>query len=165
MNNFRLCARIVTMETPREEPLYWDSNRRPTAVLFIMAAVTAVLGLFQWQGSGDPTLLILGVGVASYSWLTNAKSYMIFSERLVIIFGTPRKRIIPFNQISHVEFLSLPTMGDRVRIRMLNGRGIMLQTKDTEAFHDRLDDALNDFHGSRQEYPLDRGDSVDENQT
>ena len=105
------------------------------------------------------------MGVASYSWLTNAKSYMIFSERLVIIFGTPRKRIIPFNQISHVEFLSLPTMGDRVRIRMLNGRGIMLQTKDTEAFHDRLDDALNDFHGSRQEYPLDRGDSVDENQT
>jgi len=56
-------------------------------------------------------------------------------------------------------------MGDRVRIRMLNGRGIMLQTKDTEAFHDRLDDALNEFHGPRQEYPLDRGDSIDENQT
>jgi len=164
MNNFILCARIVTMETPREEPLYWDSNRRPTAVLFIMASVTAVLGLIQWQSSGDPTLLILGGGVASYSWLTNAKSYLIFSERLVINFGTPRKRIIPFNQISHIEFLSLPTMGDRVRIRMLSGRGIMLQTKDTEAFHDRLDEALSDFHGPRPEYPLDRGDSVDEDQ-
>jgi hypothetical protein len=152
------------METPREEPLYWDSNRRPTAVLFIMASVTAVLGLFQWQNSGDPTLLILGGGVAAYSWFTNAKSYLIFSERLVINFGTPRKRIIPFNQISHVEFLSLPTMGDRVRIRMLSGRGIMLQTKDTEAFHDRLDEALSDFHGPQPEYPLDRSDSVDEDQ-
>ena len=164
MNNFSLCAKIVTMETPREEPLYWDSNRRPTAVLFIIASVTAVLGLFQWQSSGDPTLLILGMGVSAYSWLTNAKSYLIFRERMVIIFGAPRKRIIPFDQISHVEFLSLPTMGDRVRVRMISGRAIMLQTKDTEAFHDRLDDALNDFHGPRQEYPMDRSDSEDEEQ-
>ena len=166
MNNFILCARIDVMETPREEPLYWDSNRRPTAVLFILASVTAVLGIFQWQGSGDPTLLILGLGVSAYSWLTNAKSYVIFPERMVIIFGSPRKRIILFNQISHVEFLSLPTMGDRVRIRMMSGRGIMLQTKDTETFHDRLDEALNNFHGPRQEceYPLDSGSSEDDKQ-
>ncbi len=101
--------------------------------------------------------MILGMGVLAYSWLTNPRSYLIFPEHLVIVFGTPRKRIIPFTNISHVEFLSLPTIGDRVRVRLENGRGIMLQAKDSETFHDRLDEALNNFHGPRPEYPLSDG--------
>ena len=152
------------METPQEDLLYWDKSRRPMNLLLILAGVAAVFGLIQWQNSGEPTLLILGMGVAAYSWLTNAKSYLIFPEYMVIIFGSPRKRIIPFAQISHVEFLSLPTLGDRVRVRLESGKGIMLQAKDSETFHDRLDQALNNFHGPRPEYPLNDGGSGTEDQ-
>ena len=144
------------METPQEAVFYWDKTRRPVNFLFILAAVAAVLGLMGLR-NGDPNLLILGLGVGAYSWPTNARIYLIYPEHLVIVFGSPRKRIIPFTQISHVEFLSLPTIGDRVRVRLENGRGIMLQAKDSETFHDRLDEALNNFHGPRPEYPLNNG--------
>ena len=144
------------METPQEALIYWDKTRRPMNFLFILAAIAAVLGLMGLR-NGDPNLLILGLGVGAYSWLTNARIYLIYPEHLVIVFGSPRKRIIPFTQISHVEFLSLPTIGDRVRVRLENGRGIMLQAKDSETFHDRLDEALNNFHGPRPEYPLNNG--------
>ena len=162
MNTFNPCVKIVSMETPQEKPLYWDSNKRPINFLLILAGVAAVLGLLQLRGGGEPTLLILGLGVAAYSWLTNAQRYLIFPEHLVIVFGTPRRRIIPFTQISHVEFLSLPTMGDRVRVRLESGRGIMLQAKDSETFHEQLDQALNNFHGPRPEYPLVDGGSGDQ---
>lgn len=153
-NPVNACARIVTMESPREEPLYWDTNRRPMALLFILAGVAAVLGLI----GKEPNLLILGLGVGAYSWLTNPKQFLIFSEYLEVAYGAPRRKVIPFTQISHVEFLSLPTIGDRVRIRMMNGRGMMLQTKNSETFHDHLEEALNNFHGPRPQYPLeDRG--------
>ena len=144
---------METPETPQENLLYWDKTRRPVNFLFILAAVAAVLGLMGLQNEKGPSLLILGLGVGAYSWLTSARSYLIFPEHLVIMFGSPRRRIIPFSQISHVEFLSLPTIGDRVRVRLANGRGIMLQAKDSETFHDRLDEALNNFHGPRPEYP------------
>ena len=147
------------METPQETLIYWDKTRRPVNFLFILAAVAAVLGLMGLVKGNEnaESMLILGLGVGAYSWLTNARIYLIYPEHLVIVFGSPRKRIIPFTQISHVEFLSLPTIGDRVRVRLENGRGIMLQAKDSETFHDRLDEALNNFHGPRPEYPLNNG--------
>ena len=147
------------METPQETLIYWDKTRRPVNFLFILAAVAAVLGLMGLVKGNEnaESMLILGLGVGAYSWLTNARTYLIYPEHLVIMYGTPRRRIIPFSQISHVEFLSLPTIGDRVRVRLENGRGIMLQAKDSETFHDRLDEALNNFHGPRPEYPLNNG--------
>lgn len=153
MNTFTACAKIGPMETPQEKPLYWDSNRRPMSFLLILAGVAVILGLI----GGELNLVVLGLGVAAYSWLTNAQRYLIFPEHLVIVYGSPRRRIIPFTQISHVEFLSLPTMGDRVRVRLESGRGIMLQARDSETFHDRLDEALSNFHGPRPEYPLNEG--------
>ena len=151
MNTLNTCAKIVMMETSREEPLYSDTNRRPMAFLFMLAVVAAVLGLV----GKEPNLLILGLGVGGYSWLTNPKQFLIFSEYLVVVYGTPRRKVIPFTQISHVEFLTLPTIGDRVRIRMANGRGMMLQTKNSETFHDHLETALNNFHGPSPQRPLD----------
>ena len=147
------------METPQETLIYWDKTRRPVNFLFILAAVAAVLGLMGLVKGNEnaESMLIIGLGGGAYSWLTNARTYLIYPEHLVIMYGTPRRRIIPFSQISHVEFLSLPTIGNRVRVRLENGRGIMLQAKDSETFHDRLDEALNNFHGPRPEYPLNNG--------
>ena len=115
---------------------------------FIFALIVAVFGLWGLTQGDGGVVLILGLVVAAYSWLTTPKHYMIFSGYMVIMFGTPRKRIIPFHQISHVEFLSLPSIGDRLRVRMANGRSLMLQPRDSETFHDRLEEALSSFHGA-----------------
>ncbi len=136
------------MQAPQETPIHWDSNRRSMNLTFIFALIVAVFGLWGLTQGDGGVVLILGLVVAAYSWLTTPKHYMIFPGYMVIMFGTPRKRVIPFHQISHVEFLSLPSIGDRLRLRMANGRSLMLQPRDSETFHDRLEEALSSFHAA-----------------
>ncbi len=118
------------------------------ALIVAAFGLASVLGVTGQPDNGMVLVLVLGLAVAAYSWLTTAKHYMIFPGYMVIMFGTPRKRVIPFHQISHVEFLSLPSIGDRLRLRMANGRSLMLQPRDSETFHDRLEEALSSFHAA-----------------
>ena len=84
-----------------------------------------------------------------YSWLTNPKQYLIYRDALVIVYGRPRVKAIPFQEISHLETLALP-MGERLRVRMVNGSRIMLMTKDSDTFRAKLDEALEAFHGGQR---------------
>ena len=137
------------MQAPQEAPIHWDSNRRSMNLTLIFALIVAAFGLYGMFSAGDNGLVLaLGLAVAAYSWLTTAKHYMIYPGYMVIMFGTPRRKVIPFQQISHVEFLSLPSIGDRLRVRMVNGRSLMLQPRDAETFHDRLEEALGGFHAA-----------------
>ena len=136
------------VEQPQNQPIYWDSHRGTINLTLILSLAVVVLGLFQFLRDGEPTLMIIGLGVAGFTWFTNAKQYWIYSDALVIVYGRPRVKAIPFSQISHVELLSLP-MGDRLRVRLVRGRGVMLQARDCEAFQDRLESAMNDYQGGR----------------
>ena len=132
------------MENMKEQPIHWDNHRTNLNLTFVFALVVAVIGIL-----GQPVLFVLGIGVAIYSWLTNPKQYLIYRDALVIIYGRPRIKSYPFQEMAHLELLSLP-MGDRLRIRMANGRRIMLLTKDTETFRAKLDEALDAFHGGQR---------------
>ena len=132
------------MKQTQEEPLHWDNHRTNLNLTFIFALVVAVIGIL-----GQPVLFVIGIGVAIYSWLTNPKQYLIYRDALVIIYGRPRIKSYPFQEISHVELLTLP-IGDRLRVRMANGRRLMLLTKDTETFRVKLDEALDAFHGGQR---------------
>jgi len=112
------------MEQMQEQPLHWDNHRTNLNLTFIFALIVAVIGIL-----GQPVLFVLGIGVAIYSWLTNPKQYLIYRDALVIVYGRPRIKSYPFQEISHLETLSLP-IGERLRVRMVNGRRIMLLTKD-----------------------------------
>ena len=139
---------MVGMQPPQEKPIHWDSNRRGTNFTFILALVIAVFGLYSLTQGDNAMVFILGLGVAAFTWLRTPKHYMVFSGALVIMYGTPRRKVIPFSLVSHVEFLSLPTIGDRLRVRLVNGRTEMLQPRDSETFHDRLEEALNKYHAA-----------------
>ncbi|MCH7737773.1 MAG: hypothetical protein IH872_10290 [Chloroflexi bacterium] len=128
----------------QEQPIHWDNHRTNLNLTFIFALIVAVIGIL-----GQPVLFVLGIGVAIYSWLTNPKQYLIYRDALVIIYGRPRTKAYPFQEISHLETLSLP-MGERLRVRMVNGRRIMLLTKDSETFRAKLDEALDAFHGEQR---------------
>ncbi len=137
------------MQAPQEAPIHWDSNRRSMNLTLVFALIVAAFGLYGMFSAGDNGLVLaLGLAVAAYSWLTTPKHYMIFPGYMVIMFGTPRRKMVPFQQISHVEFLSLPSIGDRLRVRMVNGRSLMLQPRDAETFHDRLEEALSSFNAA-----------------
>ncbi len=139
------------MQQSKEQPIHWDDHRTKLNLTIIFALIVAVIGVL-----GQPVLFVMGAGVAVYSWLTNPKQYLIYRDALVIVYGRPRVKSFPFQEISHLETLSMP-MGERLRVRLVNGRRVMLMTKESETFRAKLDEALEAFHGGQ------RGTDYDEN--
>lgn len=132
------------MEQPQNEPLHWDDHRTKLNLTIVFGLIVAVIGVL-----GQPVLFIMGIGVAIYSWLTSPKQYLIYRDALVIVYGRPRVKAYPFQDISYLETLTLP-IGDRLRVRMVNGRRIVLLTKDTDTFRVKMDEALEAFHGGQR---------------
>ena len=132
------------MQETQQEPLHWDNHRTNLNLTLIFSLVVAVIGVM-----GQPLLFVIGVGVAIYSWLTTPKQYLIYSDALVLVYGRPRVKSYPFHEIANLELLTLP-IGHRLRVRMANGRRLMLLTKDTETFRAQLDEALAAFHGGQR---------------
>lgn len=133
------------MQQSQEQPLHWDEHRTKLNLTIVFALIVAVIGVI----SVNPYIFIMGIGVAIYSWLTNAKQYLIYRDALVIVYGRPRVKAFPFQEIANLETLSLP-MGERLRVRLVNGRRIMLMTKDSDTFRAKLDEALEAFHGGQR---------------
>ena len=130
------------MDQGQQQPIHWDNHRSSFNLTLIFALIVAVIGVL-----GQPPLIIIGLGVAAYSWLTNPKQYLIYRDAVVIIYGRPRVKSIPFAEISHLETVALPT-GERLRLRMVNGSRLMLMAKDPDTFRARLDEALSGYHGA-----------------
>ena len=141
------------MAETRQEPIYWDKHKRPLNLTLFLALGISVLGLIQQ----NPQLVFLGLAVAAYTWLTSPKHYLIFPDHLVIMYGIPRRRVIPFRNVSHIEMLNLPPVGDRLRVVLMNNKRVMLMARDSETFHNRLEEALDKF---RDEGPME--DTPDE---
>ena len=95
-------------------------------------------------------MLLVGLVVAAFTWLTNPRQYWIYPDALVVVYGRPRVRTIPFTLVSHVDLLSLP-IGDRLRVQLVTGKRVMLQARDVETFQDRLEGALNSYRGGFDE--------------
>ena len=123
--------------------MHADSHRGSLNLTLYLAMGVVVVGFLSGPA---PQLIVIGLAVLAWTWFTTPKQYLIYTDALVIAYGRPRVRMIPFSQLSHVERLTLP-IGDRLRIRLVTGRRIMLSMRDTETFHDRLDEALDKFHG------------------
>lgn len=136
------------MAQQQNQPLHWDTPRSALNVSLILSLVVFVIGLFS-----GPVLIVLGLLGAAFSWFTNARQYYIYSDALVIAYGRPRVKAFPFSEISHLEMLVLP-MGNRLRVRLVNGRRVMVAAKNIEEFRDRLDEALESFNGSYQRQQL-----------
>jgi hypothetical protein len=101
------------------------------------------------RGGGSWLLIVVGIGVGAYSWLTSPRQYRIYSDALVIMFGTPRNRSIHFSQIQEAVN-DRGFMGDPLRVYTINRRRIAIQVRDPEEFHAHLDSAMAEF---RRAYP------------
>jgi hypothetical protein len=133
------------MQQSQEQPIHWDDHRTKLNLTIVFALIVTAIGVI----GVNPFLFVIGAGVAVYSWLNNPKQYLIYRDALVIVYGRPRVKAFPFQEIAHLETLALP-MGERLRVRLVNGRRIMLMTKDSETFRAKLDEALDAFHGGQR---------------
>ena len=114
----------------------------------------AILGFIGFVQSGALNLwLVLGIAVAAFSWFTNAKQYLVYQNALVVMYGRPRVKVIPYPDISHLEMLVMPT-GNRLRVRLVSGKRLVVTVSDIDEFRARLDDALEKFNGSYGEQKI-----------
>jgi len=136
------------MEEPAQnQPIHSDQPARRLNLTLIAGIAVAVMGL------GRPELVLLGLAVAAYAWLTSPRQYQIYQNAVIIVYGTPRKKAIMFSDISHLEVLSLP-VGERLRVRLINGRREMLSARNPVTFRQRLDEALDKFQGGQPKEEL-----------
>jgi hypothetical protein len=135
------------MEQPQQrELIYWDKHRIPINLTILLSLGVAVLGVYR----GELLLIIAGIAVGLYSWFSNPRQYRIYQDALVIIYGTPRTRTIPFSNISHLEMRQLATP-DRLRVWPVQGRRVVVMARDPEAFYDQLQKALDNFRSMHPE--------------
>ncbi len=96
-------------------------------------------------------LVLVGLGVGAYSWLTSPRQYRVYSDALIIMFGTPRQRTIHFSDIREVV-LDRGFMGDPLRVYTVNRRRVPLQVREPEELHRYLDQAVKDFWRDNPQY-------------
>lgn len=137
------------MEQAQNQPIHWDKHRIPVNITFIFSIAVVVYGFVgvEWL------LVIAGLGVGAYSWFTNPRQYAVYSDALSVVYGRPRIKVIPFHTISRLEMRELQTP-DRLRVWLTNGRRVVLMVKDVDTFHDRLEQALNEFERTHPEYSI-----------
>ena len=136
-------------QQPEEQPLHWDKPKSKYNLTLIFSLVVAVIGL----ATGATFLLILGLIGAGMNWFTTAKQYMIYKNALVVMYGRPRVKVIPYPDISHLEMLVMPT-GNRLRVRLVSGKRLVVTVSDIDEFRARLDDALEKFNGTYGEQKM-----------
>ena len=145
------------MEQPQNQPIYWDKHRIPVNITLFFALAVAAFGMYNVFTTGDlqsgGLLVVAGLGVAAYSWFTNARWYLIYPDELRVMYGTPRTRVIHFANISRLEMRTLQTP-DRLRVWLTNGRRVVLMARDPDAFHEQLQGAIDEFARHNPGYGL-----------
>ena len=131
------------MAQQQETPIHWDQHASKWNLTLIFGLVVVILGI-----TTNLLLAALGLLMSAYSWFTTPRQYLLYRDRMVVAYGMPRTRVIPFAEISHVEILALP-FGERLRLRMLSGSRMMLMMRDPGAFRNHLEDALAQYHGEQ----------------
>ena len=144
------------MAQSQNQPLYWDKDRVPvnlTLILSLGIALWGVGGMFGLPfGGSDPRLIILlGVGVAVYTWLMTPRQYLVYADALCIVYGRPRVKALHFRDIAEVELGSVSAL-DRLRVRPHRGRRQSIRVREVEAFYEQLNGALNAFRAAHPEY-------------
>ena len=114
----------------------------------ILSIVVTVIGVISLD-SGGLILVVVGLAVAAFSWLTTPSQYAVFNDRLIIYYGKPRVRHVLFQRIEHLELLSLP-IGSRLRVRLEGGRFLFIQPRDAEEFESKFQVALDSY---RRDHP------------
>ena len=140
------------MEQPPSQLVYWDKHRIPFNLTLLFALGVAVFGLYNYlQGAGGEILVLAGLGVGVYSWFTNPRQYRIYEDAVVIVYGTPRTKVMQFSQIADLD-LRQPAAPDRLRVVPVKGRRVVLMARDPEAFHEQLRKALDEFRRLHPEF-------------
>ena len=98
-------------------------------------------------------LILVGLGVGAYSWLTSPRQYRIYPNSLMIYYGMPRRRTIHFSAIREVaNDHGRGAMGDPLRVYTANRRRIPIQVREPDEMYPHLQRALEQFRRDNPQY-------------
>ena len=122
------------MQDSQSQPIYWDKHRIPVNITIIFSLVVVVFGIVQltqgMAGNISPEILIImGLLVGAYSWLTTPKIYAIYPNALIVAYGRPRRKVVYFDNISELDMRQRHSP-DRLRVIQTNGKRVAIVAKD-----------------------------------
>ena len=122
------------------EPLHSDRYRTPA--FQVMNPVIAVFFIIWgiWTASG--VAVLVGIAIGLLVWFTRHTRYDIFADQLVVHYGRPRQRIVPFADIEDVFLINLPMGGQGLLVRKKQGRGLLIRPRAAEQFFNELKGSL-----------------------
>ena len=126
------------MKQPNTQFIHSDRYRGSVNFTLIFALFVIAYGLLQ--GEEGQALVIVGALVAVYVWFTRPREIEIYEDCILIRYGKPRVRIIPFENIERVDPLHLQ-VPDRWRSHLYRGRRIVLLTREPDLFVEKLEEA------------------------
>ena len=124
------------------QPSHQDRHASKLNITLVMAIGVIVIGVL---GGGNPLLVIVGVVFGLFSWLTTPSVYLLFSDRVVIFYGRPRLKSIPFLEIEDVDLIKLSYASSRLRLLQKGGQRTWLVPRDAEAFNEKFLGLLEQF--------------------
>jgi len=120
-----------------DKEIYTD---KPTTSLIQLINPIIVAGLFVLGiYSGDPMPVIIALGMGVFIWFTRHTRYNIYSNALVIYYGSPRHKAVAISDIDQV----ITVLGGKgLFIKRRNSGGLLIRPQDIETFKSRLDEIL-----------------------
>ena len=135
------------MEQP--QPLFTERHVTSLNITLMLGIAFVFLGTFSDAGLIRPhDFIVIGLGAAAYSWLTTPSSYGVYTDRLVVFYGRPRIRHVLFEDIDHIDVLKF-SFGNRMWVRVKNGKRIVIQPKSLEEFQEKFKEAMDSHLGGR----------------
>lgn len=131
---------MFAMEQVQGQPIHMDTPKSRINVPMILASAVAVIGVFSGY-----VLVALGLAGMAFSWLTTPRQYLIYQNALVIIYGRPRSKTIPFSDIEQLEDLTMPRGDTALGVRLVNGKRAIISVVNLDEFKVRLADAWESF--------------------
>lgn len=120
-----------------EKEIYSDKPNTSLIQLInpIIVAGLFVLGIY----SAELTPVVIAVGMGIFIWFTRHTRYNIYSNALVIYYGTPRHRAVP---VSDIEQVITVLGGKGLFVKRRGSGGLLIRPQDIETFKSRLDEVL-----------------------
>ncbi len=109
----------------------------------IIVAGLFVLGIY----SGDPMPVVIAVAMGVFIWFTRHTRYDLYSNALVIRYGTPRQRAVP---ISEIEQVVTVLGGKGLFVKRKGSGGLLIRPQDIETFKSRLEEILGSDNSNQE---------------
>lgn len=118
-------------------------------LMIVLAIIVGFKSAAAWREDALP-LLGIGAAFAVSHWFLAPRRYNVYEEQLVIAYGKPRQRVIPFDEISELQVIR-HLLGGEIRVHRTSGRAVSIQPWHPRRFLDAIEQAMNQYRGVEPE--------------